>query len=905
MLRSLLALPVLSAMAVSLPACRSAADCLPEIDWGAVAAGSGPSAASLLAGACAQDAPPALVAWWQEEGAGRSHLAVPGDLQAAWAASCGSLPAAEVGAGARGAALRKLAGACALPAGFGSADELVVARGNPVLALVTRGWLLSAGAGPDSAEAVAEALRGPPPWPQGETVALPAIAAGTEAAAATAVLSKEGAVRGVADAQPLGAGPGGWAVAAWRGTDASDAAAVIAADAAAPAQDLVRLVATLTSPGASARVLGIVTDAAGEQGVGAVELAVPSGPGTEPQLAVTAEGLDVWRGGLHVPPVAGCAPEGVTMCRAAESSPERAGLAEGQPVRLSVAADLRVADLLAWVSALGARKIPVVLDLSDSPCAPAPEGMRCVAGGPTPVGAPGAADNPGRMLRLSTFYADRGPVGAVEYQACADAGFCPPSPSAADGAVTNLGWEAADRFCTWSGKQLPTEWQWEKMARTDPAVADRAQWTRTWMAPVGQTARDSTDPLGPCAGSEPCDSAVLRVRRGGGAAISERTALSPGSRTGAVLRCVIPGAEGQDPPPYLARGSESRSPVRTRLPAAQIARPWPELGLPAAPTPAELQAVTGLEFDNIDDKPVCGEEKVVTWNFASGVGGRSDLDCRDPVSYIDTNEKRLTTFLPWILNIGGAYAGVGAAQNYDLIALARSRWAFLFDYEPNVVRLHRVLEALILASDSPAAFVDRFSPGSVDQSLELIKRQWSSDPQMSSYQRLFLGYQARLLAIYTRQLAAPVDDPRFGWLAHEDQYGYVRTLYQQGRIVILPGDMLARRSMLAIGAAATRLGVPIRIFYTSNAPTSWGGNITPEWRANVGALPFDDDSVVLVTWNHGAFGQVDYWHYNVQRALTYQSRLLRPEYRYMWQLAWDRIPGGDPDLTVTGIAGGP
>ena len=179
MLRSLLALPVLSAVAVYLPACRSAGDCLPQADWGAIAAGSGPSAAGVLAGACAQDAPPALVTWWQEESAGRSHLAVPGDLQTAWAASCGSMPAAEVGAGARGTALRKVAGACALPAGFGTADELVVARGNPVLALVTRGWLLSAGVVPDSAEAVAEALRGPPPWPRGEAIALPAIGAGT------------------------------------------------------------------------------------------------------------------------------------------------------------------------------------------------------------------------------------------------------------------------------------------------------------------------------------------------------------------------------------------------------------------------------------------------------------------------------------------------------------------------------------------------------------------------------------------------------------------------------------------------------------------------------------------------------------------------------------------------------
>jgi hypothetical protein len=278
------------------------------------------------------------------------------------------------------------------------------------------------------------------------------------------------------------------------------------------------------------------------------------------------------------------------------------------------------------------------------------------------------------------------------------------------------------------------------------------------------------------------------------------------------------------------------------------------------------------------------------------------MNCRDPVTYIDTNEKRLALFLPLIENTGGAYAGVGADQNYDLVALARSRWVFLFDYEPNVVRLHRVLEALILASDSPDAFLARFAPAGRDESMAIIAKQWAGDPQLGTYQRLYLGYQRRLEAIYLRERQPRKDDARFGWLSHPEQYAYIRTLYEQGRIAILGGDMLAEKSMRAIGHAADALGVPVRVFYTSNAPTSWGGNITPAWRANVGALPFDDASVVLVTWNHGAFGQKDYWHYNVQRALTYQSRLQRSGYTYMWQLAWDRIPGGDPDLTLSGLA---
>ena len=40
----------------------------------------------------------------------------------------------------------------------------------------------------------------------------------------------------------------------------------------------------------------------------------------------------------------------------------------------------------------------------------------------------------------------------------------------------------------------------------------------------------------------------------------------------------------------------------------------------------------------------------------------------------------------------------------------------------------------------------------------------------------------------------------------------------------------------------------------------------------------------------------------VQRGLQYQARLQHPGYLYMIQLTWDRIPGGDLDLKLTGLA---
>lgn len=825
------------ALVLWLPTLVACSTCPPEADWASL----DPSqAAGALAEAC-PDAPPALASWLQEEAAGRRNLAVPAGLDAEWKAACN---APELGGD-----------------GCGMAPRFVAARGNPALAALVAHWL-----GPDGL-AAAKALRGGDPWPAGAALTLPEIQGEANGGVATVALAADGLHReGAAvlplSAAPLGAGPGGWRVDAWVGP-----AETVAIDTKVAASDLVRLAASVTEPGGSVRVLGRTPAGLGTT---TVSLGAPDAERTVARISAT--GIDVWRGREHVPAVSGCPTDGTTLC---SLDPATLKTTVGGPVGLAVGPGVTAGQLLAISSALDG----AVLDLSDSPCGPAPDGMTCVPGGP--LTAP-------RAVQVSTFYVDSKPVDAADYQACVKTGFCAPGPK--EGAASGLTWEMANRYCGWAGKRLPTEWEWEKASRDAGSLAisplDAATWTRSWAEPAScGLACASPDPLGPCGGSEPCMGGTRRVMKGGTAGRAE------------ALRCVVSGAETQDPPVF--------HPVSlAKPPARQVTTPWPELGPPEPPSAEDLAKVNGLVADRIEDKPVCPEEKVKSWNFASGIGGRSDLDCRDPVTYIDTNEQRLTTFTPYILNIGGAYAGVGAAQNYDLIALARSRWAFLFDYEPNVVRLHKVLKALILASETPEAFLARFDPSATKESVALIAQTWADDPDLGTIQRTYLGYQGRLGAIYKKAMSPRPDDPRFGWLAHADQYTYIRTLHQQGRIVILPGDMLASGTMQSIGKATRALGVPMRVFYTSNAPTSWGGNITKEWRANVGALPFDDESLVLVTWNHGAFGQVDYWHYNVQRARMYQARLQHPGYLFMWQLAWDRIPSGDPDLTLSGLAGG-
>jgi formylglycine-generating enzyme required for sulfatase activity len=108
---------------------------------------------------------------------------------------------------------------------------------------------------------------------------------------------------------------------------------------------------------------------------------------------------------------------------------------------------------------------------------PEQEGMTQIAAGSFTMGSTEGSDDeqPPHRVDLVAFWMDQREVTAGQYQACVTSGACSQASQTAncnagradrvDHPANCITWPQAEAYCTWAGKRLPTEAEWEMAAR--------------------------------------------------------------------------------------------------------------------------------------------------------------------------------------------------------------------------------------------------------------------------------------------------------------------------------------------------------------------------------------------------------------------------------------------------------
>lgn len=574
-----------------------------------------------------------------------------------------------------------------------------------------------------------------------------------------------------------------------------------------------------------------------------------------------------------------------------------------------------------------------------APCEAPPVGMACVPGGPAVLGADDKTDaeRPRHTAELPTYYLDRTEVTNADYERCAKTGACPakwgrvaksygPFLTPTQPALP-MSWDMANAYCVWAGKRLPTEAEWEKAARGGdprtypwgeaPPSCDKANYKGcpgTMTKPVGShpagpfgifdlagngyewvqdfwtesytacgAACQGDDPRGPCGGAATCKGLQKRVLKGG--SWHWEGELGRGS-----------WRRGERPESGMHRlgfRCASSAPVLATWPALHKTDPLPDLGDPAPPTPEELQKFRSF----VEDTDIL---QIKECRFQ----GDATHDCRDPMSYITTNEQAHHVWRPYVANLGGGYVGLGSDQGYGFLSAAKSRWAWLFDYDPAVVRVHYIVRAIVQDAETPLAFVSAFAPNAATKTKGLIEASLAHDPaEQKETVKQFLQLRDVLWKHYFKSMQPTEFNKSYGWLRNKDQYRYVRLMFTQGRIAILKGNLLTDKALPSIARAANALGTPIRVFYPSNAEEQW--ELPQQYKDNLLGFPFDDRSVILRTYFSQRWGDKSqsYWHYVVHDGKHCQRLLAGRGFDHVGGFLTFRRKTELPMISVIGLPG--
>ena len=272
----------------------------------------------------------------------------------------------------------------------------------------------------------------------------------------------------------------------------------------------------------------------------------------------------------------------------------------------------------------------------------------------------------------------------------------------------------------------------------------------------------------------------------------------------------------------------------------------------------------------------------------------------EPGGYFDTdnlisNETAYVQVVDGLEPMGGAYVGVGPAQNFHYVGRVRPIWAFILDVRHENMLHHLLLNAFLERADTPYEFlcwqfardcgpekptwtfdamVGQFEAAPVDEevferNLAVVMRhiEGTRDMTLSTSDRRFVEFVYRTFfdeqleirfrshgrspmsrhPTYRRLLFArgPRGEPSH-FLSRPEDYTYVSELARNGRLVPVVGDFSGDFALREIGRFLEERGLTVSALYVSNVEFYLvrSGRFG-EYVENLRARPLDSSSQVI------------------------------------------------------------
>jgi hypothetical protein len=315
-------------------------------------------------------------------------------------------------------------------------------------------------------------------------------------------------------------------------------------------------------------------------------------------------------------------------------------------------------------------------------------------------------------------------------------------------------------------------------------------------------------------------------------------------------------AEPTTPPEPEAPAAET-----TALPEADEPEP------PQAETPAEPDAPAAEPAPPPDPYGPLAEE--VRARFSAIVPDPEPSELTRNSHYWISNERSHFLWHEDLSGVGNAYVGVGTDQNYMLAAWAKSDLIILMDFDQAIVNLHRVYRVLFDAAETPEAFLKLWTEDETDNVRAMLEAAYAEE---DSLKRIVRAHKIARKLVYARLKRLARQYPPLGigtFVSDQAQYDHIRTLWANGRVIPMRGDLTADSTLKGIGDALRASDADLGVLYLSNAEQYF--DYLPGYRRNIINLPFAERSLVVRTLGWGVHGFVDgeEYHYNRQSGANF------------------------------------